>query len=210
MGNWSLQCIKQFQRSVRLYAFEPSKHTFDQLAENLSAANGHLMGKVVFPFNIGLSDVAQTKMLYYDRELSGLASVYKRNLAHFTKSMDCQEQVSLVTLDDFCRQQRIERINFLKLDTEGHELNILKGAQKLIEASAIDFIQFEFGGCNIDYKTYFQDFFYCLAPKYKIYRVCRDGLRYITSYKEQYEIFITVNYLAEIREPSVPEQAVLD
>jgi FkbM family methyltransferase len=203
LGNWSLQCLEHFRQHVRLYIFEPSRYTFDRLTENLSATHGTLLGKMVFPFNMGLSDATQAAMLYYDKKLSGMASVYKRKLNHFAKSLNYEEKIEVMTLDDFCQRQDIGRIHFLKMDTEGHELNILKGAEKMIAASAIDFIQFEFGGCNIDSRTYFQDFFYYLTPKYRVYRVCKDGLRQISSYKEQYEVFVTANYLAERRNLAV-------
>jgi hypothetical protein len=85
----------------------------------------------------------------------------------------------------------------LKLDIEGHELNAIKGAKQMIADKKVDFIQFEFGGCNIDSRTYFQDFYYLLKDKYRIYRILRDGIFEIEQYKETSEIFITVNYLAE-------------
>ena len=66
----------------------------------------------------------------------------------------------------------------------------------MINDKRIDAIQFEFGGCNIDSRTFFQDFFYLLKDHYKIYRVLKDGLLEMPIYKETYEIFITINYLA--------------
>lgn len=66
----------------------------------------------------------------------------------------------------------------------------------MINDKRIDAIQFEFGGCNIDSRTFFQDFFYLLKDNYKIYRVLKDGLLEMPIYKETYEIFITINYLA--------------
>ena len=49
-------------------------------------------------------------------------------------------------------------IDLLKLDVEGNELLALKGLSDSIEY--IKIIQFEFGGSNIDSRTYFQDFYY--------------------------------------------------
>jgi hypothetical protein len=83
------------------------------------------------------------------------------------------------------------------MDVEGNELNILNGAKRMIENDSIDFIQFEFGGCNIDSRTFFQDFFYLLKERYRIYRILKNGLYPIDSYSEKYEIFITTNYLAQ-------------
>ena len=72
----------------------------------------------------------------------------------------------------------------------------MNGAKQMINDKRIDAIQFEFGGCNIDSRTFFQDFFYLLKDHYKIYRVLKDGLLEMPIYKETYEIFITINYLA--------------
>ena len=67
----------------------------------------------------------------------------------------------------------------------------------MLENHKVDFIQFEFGGRNIDSRTYFQDFYYLLKEDYYIYRIVKDGLYKIERYKEMYEAFITTNYLAE-------------
>ena len=70
----------------------------------------------------------------------------------------------------------------------------------MVDAAAIDYIQFEFGGCNIDSRTYFQDFFYALDPKYQLHRMVRNGLVPIKRYRETQEIFMTTNFLAISRE----------
>ena len=75
-------------------------------------------------------------------------------------------------------------------------MNALQGAIELINNKKIDYIQFEFGGTNIDSKTYFRDFYYLLNSNYKIYRILKDGLFEISTYKETYEIFSAINYLA--------------
>ena len=106
-------------------------------------------------------------------------------------------QIVTKILDEFCSDHKIEHIHFLKMDVEGNELNILNGAKRMIENDSIDFIQFEFGGCNIDSRTFFQDFFYLLKERYRIYRILKNGLYPIDSYSEKYEIFITTNYLAQ-------------
>jgi len=85
------------------------------------------------------------------------------------------------------------------LDVEGHEYAVLQGAKELIERNKIQFIQFEFGGCNIDSRVFFQDFFYFLSPKYKIFRVLKDGLYPINEYSENLEVFSVTNYFAQLR-----------
>jgi FkbM family methyltransferase len=153
----------------------------------------------VIPVNLGLSDKMERQNLYSDSLSSGLASVYNRRLDHYNIEIDKTEEINLTTIDSFCVSNGIENIDFLKIDVEGHELNVLQGAKRMIENEKIRFIQFEFGGCNIDSRTFFQDFFYLLNDKYKIYRVFRNGLIPIVRYSETNEIFLTVNYFAELR-----------
>ena len=147
--------------------------------------------------NIGLGDSENKTKLYSDFDGSGLASLYNRNLHHFGISMDKSEDIIISTMDTYCSINNIERVSLLKLDIEGHELKALKGAEKMINKNAIDFIQFEFGGCNIDSRTYFQDFYYLLNDNFRIYRILKDGLLEILEYDEIHEVFTTVNYLAE-------------
>jgi len=111
--------------------------------------------------------------------------------------MNQNEEIGLRTLDLFCRENKIKHINFLKLDVEGHEKKVLDGASSMLRIKAIDFIQFKLGGCNIDSRTYFQDFFYLLNKNYTVHRIAKDGLFPINEYKETHEASITTNFLAE-------------
>jgi hypothetical protein len=85
------------------------------------------------------------------------------------------------------------------LDIEGNEFNALLGAKRMIDNGAIDYIQFEFGGCDIDAKVFFRDIFLYLHDKYKIYRILRKGRQEIKIYRELLEIFVTTNYFCELK-----------
>jgi hypothetical protein len=100
------------------------------------------------------------------------------------------------TLDEYCRENNVATVDLLKLDVEGHELAVLNGGRELLDRGAIDFIQFEFGGCNIDSRTYFRDFHSLLAPRFHLYRILARGLWPIDRYDESLEAFGTTNYLA--------------
>jgi FkbM family methyltransferase len=190
IGNYSKAVNEIFTAKTKIFSFEPSKRTFELFLKNtLNIEN-------IIPHNFGFSDKEHNQILYTNIEGSGLASVYHRKLDHFGINMDKTEEIKLTTIDNFCNENNITRIHFLKLDVEGHEISTLNGAKNMIENKKIDFIQFEFGGCNIDSRTYFQDFYYLLKDNYKIYRVLKNSIQELPSYKETYEIFITINYLA--------------
>ncbi|WP_018611008.1 FkbM family methyltransferase [Segetibacter koreensis] len=191
VGEYSILLKEVFGENAHIRSFEPSLKTFEKLTANIR--NQPTIQLHNFGFGIENTRIP----LYSDSEASGLASVYKRNLAHFNIDMKLNEEIEIKTLDSFCKDNNIDHIHFLKLDVEGHEIKVLEGASELLGENKIDFIQFEFGGCNIDSRTYFQDFYYLLKDKYTIYRIVKDGLYEIKKYKESYEAFITTNYLAE-------------
>lgn len=193
VGNYTLAVLKLLgKRGALVYSFEPSKSAFAKLQDNIKDV------KNVFLHNTALGAESKNATLFYDKEASGFASFYQRRLDHFNIHMNLNETVSVTTIDDFCRQHNIKKVHFLKMDVEGYELNVLQGASHMIENKLIDFIQFEFGGCNIDSRTFFQDFYYLLSPRYRLYRVVRDGLYPIGRYEETQEIFMGANFLAEL------------
>jgi len=176
--------------SYQLYAFEPSKKTFGLLQNQVTDLPFvHLVNK-------GFGEEPGFVELYSDKEGSGLASVYPRDLSYHHIDFSAHETIELTTLDLFCGQSNIERIDFLKLDVEGHELAVLKGGKRMMDEGRIGIIQFEFGGCNIDSRTYFRDFYNFFRDHYAIYRVVSDGLQPIREYNEKLEVFLSANYLA--------------
>lgn len=191
VGDWSFKILDHFTlNEVEVFCFKPSLHPFEELTKKFN--DFHL-------FHFGFGHENKKIPLYSNGPSSGIASLYRRRLDHFGIDFKIEEIVDIRTLDDFCHEKKIDSIDFLKLDVEGHELSVLNGAKNLLKNGAIRFIQFEFGGCNIDSRTYFQDFFYLLSEKYRLYRILKNGLHPIPFYREEEECFITTNYLAELR-----------
>ncbi len=174
----------------RIYAFEPSKGTF----EILKTAIPDLPS--VQLINLGLGESKGTVDLFYDKAGSGLASVYQRDLAFRSIDFSSHESIILTTLDAFCEENGISVIHFLKLDVEGHELAVLKGGKRMFDKGGVQVVQFEFGGCNIDSRTFFKDYFNFFAKDFKLYRILSNGLQKIENYSEHLEVFQSANYLA--------------
>jgi FkbM family methyltransferase len=197
VGNYALRARERLGAGVELYCFEPSQVPYSVLASRTASVPG------VRAFQLGLSDKEELVTLYTTASHTELASLYERKLDHIGVSLSNREQIRLTTVDRFCAEHDIRRIRLLKLDCEGHELKVLSGASEMLSSGAIDTIQFEFGGCNIDSRTYLRDFFDVLAPRYKLYRILRKGLAPLAEYREDLEVFTTTNYLAVLASFSI-------
>ncbi len=193
VGDYAAEVLTRFKQ-LELYCFEPSAKTFEMLSRNLARDPRSKL------FNIGLGAIEEIADLYSDAETSGLASVHNRRLEHLNIQFRPVERVSIRTLDSFCREQAIRHIDLAKLDVEGHELKVIQGGQQFIASKSIDFVQFEFGGTNIDSRTFFRDFYYLLEPHYRIYRILKDGLAPVRGYSERCEIFMLANFLCVSKE----------
>jgi len=95
-------------------------------------------------------------------------------------------------------ERGIARIDLLKIDVEGHELDVLRGSRRALERGIVKLIQFEFGGCNLDTRTTFQDFFYLFRDVgFQVGVVQPTGrLQWLANYDEMLEQYRTTNFVA--------------
>ena len=178
---------------VHAHLFEPGRHAFDQLRAGVGDRPGLTLN------NTALGRTAEERQLFYHRPGNEMASLYRRQVAHLGVSFDQSERVRVETLDAYCASHAIQVIDLLKLDVEGHEIEVLAGAVQALGRGAVRMLTFEFGPCNIDSRTYFQDFYYLLQEwgLRRIFRMTPSGyLVPLNGYREVDEQFQTMNFLA--------------
>jgi FkbM family methyltransferase len=181
------ELLKHYKQA-NLYLFEPSLLNYKRL--NLQFAKE----KNIKIINKALSNKNGFGFLYSEKSGSGLASLFKRRLDHFNTKFNIKEKIILTRLDNFLKNRNII-IDYFKIDAEGSEIKILEGFGKFI--GKIKLIQFEFGGCNIDSRTFFQDFWYYFKKhNFDLYRITLAGPQKINTYNEIDEYFKTTNYIA--------------
>lgn len=195
VGDWSLLMQRELPHSARFFMFEP------QLACQRRIEEKGIPNAVVIPHAVS-SDAGQTIELFVGNEASGLASLHQRRDSYFSEMEFSSLVVSTVTIDDIVDEYGLGRIDLMKMDVEGHELSVLKGAMRSLGAGRISALTFEFGSGNINSRTFFHDFWDLLTPLgFKIHRVLPSGrLMPITAYYEDCEHFRGVtNYVATLR-----------
>ncbi|HEX6979717.1 MAG TPA: FkbM family methyltransferase [Alphaproteobacteria bacterium] len=162
--------------SARIFAFEPHPVTFNALQQNLGNTGAALC-------QYGLGDVNATTQFYDYRDADGSshASLYKDVIERVHGKPAICHDVLIRKLDDVVADLGLERINLLKVDTEGHEMAVFIGGERTIRAGLVDVIQFEFNETNVVARTFFKDFWDFLRG-YRFYRLLPNGTIRIGAY----------------------------
>jgi len=194
--------VARVNPSARVFAFEPHPLTFEKLVSNLgSDRNFH-------PYDYALGAQPGCSTLY-DRESgngSSHASIFREVIEDIHDARARGYDIKVRTLDQFVEENRLERIDLLKIDTEGYELNVLRGGARTIGSGRVGAIQFEFNEMNVVSRAFFKDF-WDLLPQYRLYRMLPRGLLSIDRYSPlRCELFAFQNIVAVLSEDS-PERA---
>ena len=194
-GEWAAEALR-LNPHIRLHSFEPSQRSFAELRRNLS-------GEGVTCNNFGLGARDSRATLYGFEQLGEGDSLYLRkgleNIKGYTPQ-NTREEVEIRTLDDYCSERSIDKIDLIKIDVEGHELAVIQGAKGLFEREAVEMVQFEYGGCYIDSRTLLRDMYeFFEGTNYTFFLLYPDRLRAVADYDQrlenfQYKNFVIANY----------------
>jgi len=150
-----------------VYAFEPTDYAFKKLQRNLSL--NPKLAERISPVQQFLSDQSKS-----DHQIQAYASWKVDGSAKNSHPLHggiikAAESVSAMTLDHFCLQNRIQRIDLIKIDTDGHEYKVLSGGHETVKKCR-PYIIFEIGGYVLEeqqlgfeqFNEYFQRLNYTL------------------------------------------------
>jgi len=118
-GFFSYYAVQKGAKEV--YAFEPNPCAFEILKKH-----AELWSDKIKPFEIALYSSDGFQDLSIPNPLAGWSTL---------REVECSQKVRVktVTLDNFVKKEKIERVDFIKIDTEGAEREIIKGAKETIK-----------------------------------------------------------------------------
>jgi len=125
---------------------------------------------------------------------TGYSWYYPKYQSFYNRILSCKKndegnkiKLSLKTASEYIKTNNITHIDFLKIDTEGSEFNVLKGFEDLL--SIVDVVQLEYGGTFIDNNTSLYEVLNYLYHYgfSKFYYISPDGLILITNYQDHYK-----------------------
>ena len=141
-GKTVLQFRKAFSKA-KIYAFEPVKTIYQKCVQNTRHLENIQLEQIALSNESG-----HATLLLFPEKLSDLNSL--NPLAMNTAKDAVSEEVVTTTLDVYMTREGVERINFLKIDVEGWEIKVLKGAKIALQNQSIDLIYCEIGFNDID------------------------------------------------------------
>lgn len=188
-GSYSKLISDNIQNS-KIYAFEPNFELIQR--------SNYFSAKI---FPIGLGDKKDSIKLFINEASLEEATLYEEASSYLRKedyaiSKQKVLNVEIDLLDNFCKDNGIEEIDFLKIDTEGHEYFVLNGAKEMLKKNKIKIIQFEFNEMNVFSRVFLKDYYELLSDNFEIFRLHKKDLYPLKNYHAHNEIFVWQNLIA--------------
>ena len=149
--------VNKIYPNCKSFLFEPQSTIFNKVKEKYSSNNN------VQVFNKAISDTEKKQNLYLNmHDLTSTLSTFDEQSSYLNfkaklygtdiKNMSYgTELVQTITLDKFMLEHNVDKIDLIKIDTEGHEFNVLKGLKNQIENVENILIEFHHRDLFLDY-----------------------------------------------------------
>jgi len=189
IGLYTGHLYKKFP-DAQYFLFEPSKINADILIKKFNFVNK------IQVFNKALSNYNGKSELFSVSSGNPLNSLIKQDFFHddVTK-YNYAEKIEVVRLDSQNFFKNLKKIDYIKIDTEGNEYNVLEGFGDDIKKCKV--IQFEFGMGTLYAKKYFLDFWNFFKNKnFSLYIITPSGPKLIKEYSYKFEHFNVINFIA--------------
>lgn len=160
--------------NIDVHAFEPIPATFERLKNNITL--NHFDSKIHLNLIAVGSEKGEVEFdVFADSPAINRLSNRSQIAPQSTKVI-CQK-VPVIALDDYCKNQNIEQIDFLKIDVEGMETQVLQGAKELLKAQKVSSILLEVCPNNLRITCNSVEVLYStiLELGYSVYRLSEDG-----------------------------------
>jgi FkbM family methyltransferase len=192
VGRWSAAMLAAAERVGRsgdldLHAFEPSAYTFQRIEATLAGEQATL-------HQMAVSDRTGWSLLHVVGLGAGTNSLHTPPDGLPVQST---EEVPVTTLDSYAATSGLRDLALVKVDTEGHDLSVLRGARELFAGQRISVAQFEYNHRWIAARCYLRDAFELLSPLgYRIGKLTPVGVEFYPGWDPELETFVEGNYVA--------------
>jgi FkbM family methyltransferase len=173
------------ESDLRLHVFEPDARAYARLARALEGTAASLSP-------LALSDRQGTSVFHVVAPAAGTNSLHPAPGATATA-----ETVATTTLDCYAERSGISRFALVKIDTEGHDLAVLRGARALLAEHRIAVVQFEYNHRWVFARAFLRDAFdFLTGLGYQVGKLTPKGVEFYPGWDAELETFVEGNYVA--------------
>ena len=131
IGTYTTWVARWFaNKGGKVYAFEPQREVFQMLCANMAINNIFN----VYAYECGISD--EEKYIDIDVvDYDTIGSFAAFSLTHDPKryqNTNKKQHIKVTTIDKFVEEQQLEKVDYIKIDAEGLDLEVLCGAHNTI------------------------------------------------------------------------------
>lgn len=188
-GQWTDIILNRFEDNCRVWLFEPNKKLL-----SFTEIKYEYRTNIIYNELAGYKECKQVEFYYFDNFNNELSSLYEGIGWEDTLPMKVKD-VTAVRIDSYCQLGVIPYIDYLKIDAEGSDIDVILGCSELMKENKIGIIQFEYGEhykrANHSIKEVFN---ICKETGYNIYRYEKENWNLVEEFEDTWEaedFFIT-------------------
>jgi FkbM family methyltransferase len=144
IGQYSLYPARKYGRDVQVYAFEPQSNNYYSLNKNIFR---NKLAEIITSYCVAISGRTEFSKLYIPKFIPGgnRSQFGKVDISNMKIPTTHTQGMFGVTLDDLCNQWGFPCPNYIKIDVDGIEISILKGAKEVLKNPALKSVIVELG-----------------------------------------------------------------
>jgi FkbM family methyltransferase len=186
VGQWTNYLLSLAGKNVTGFLYEPSNHAMEKLKRKFEEDNRLILS------SSAIGDRSGYTSFYEETNVGESSSIFEGVSVWSTEKV----KVPIDTLEREFEKHKIDTVDMIKIDAEGYDGFVLKGAKKLIAEQRIGIFQFEYNFQWLNARTTLAETLNLLEDfGYTTYLLKRDGA-YLYDYMKYNEFFYYANFIA--------------
>jgi FkbM family methyltransferase len=175
-----------FGQNLTIYGFDADADACEAANAEVEASNC-VWAEKHFPLALGKACGEQTLYVTHEPMCSSLYPPNENLIARFDgleefAGLDFEIDVEIVTLDSFCEIEGISEIDFLQIDVQGADLDVLHGARKLLDRSVLAIqVEVEFNELYKGQPLFADIDIFLRSQHFNLFDICRSHLRRVSA-----------------------------
>ena len=196
VGNWlcslfdvaeQLGCLSK----LHVHGFEPVPATYEYLLNRIKSDPRTVSVAIKIECSAMSSSQGRTSMFIVGNNF-GINTLHQDSTSVYSHSI----MIDTNTIDNYIQKNNINRVLLLKCDTEGHDMEVLRGAQGSLRNGLISVIQFEYNHRWVYSRNFLKDVFDLVADlPYDIGKVTPNHVEFYAEWHPELEKYFEANYV---------------